>query len=524
MRKKNLRPLNAPLASSRRVAARLMAVVVLVATALVPGATTVGAAERTIELGGDDRWQRLALTERLVSRPGRQGYLDLSLEPFRFEADASTELLLSFDELPLRDAAGNYRVAPAQGQAAPELTRAAQRTGSGALLVDGVEDRLLLEPLRGSVFQPGTEWGSFTLEFWLYPVALPDASVVFSWRAREGVERQFRSQEFSVYADRGALVARFANFFIRPDGSGTDITLRASERLIPRAWSHHMIRFDADTALLEYFVDGQPADLTYVSRTGRQDGSVYFPRIASFPGEGLTVADGVVGVLDELRIARRLVHETERPELPPSGGQLVSDYIDLGPSGATLRRIGLTSDTPGLSDVFLYYRLVELRGRDPLAGDEWTPVRPDEPIPAARGRFLQLRAELLPDTRESLAPTLSRITVTYEPAPPPLPPTAVRAVPRDGAVVLEWAPVQGAEVAGYRVYYGDQSGRYFGSGSERGASPIDVGPATAVTITGLENGTLYFFAVQAYTDAERDADRQHELSTEVAARPARVYR
>lgn len=329
---------------------------------------------------------------------------------------------------------------------------------------------------------------------------------------------------------RGALIARFENFFVRPDGSGVTLTLEGSGRLIPRTWSHHVVRFHAQTGLLEYLVDGRPADVTYVSRTGREDGSVFFPRIARYPRDGLTVAEGFVGMLDELRIERGFVTDADQPTLPPNGGVLISDYLDLGSPGARLRRIGMTASTPGLSDVLLYYRLVNLRDEDPVPESAWTPIRPGDRLSDARGRFLQLRAELLPDTRDAETPTLSQISVSFERDPPPLPPTAVRAVPRDGAVVLEWAPVQEPDVDGYLVYYGEQSGRYFGRGSDQGASPVDVGAATSVTITGLENGTLYFFAVQAYRSAETGSGvpgstwQRHELSSEVAARPARVHR
>ena len=78
---------------------------------------------------------------------------------------------------------------------------------------------------------------------------------------------------------------------------------------------------------------------------------------------------------------------------------------------------------------------------------------------------------------------------------------------------LEWAPVQDPDIGGYLVYYGDRSGRYFGTGSEQGASPVDVGSATSITLSGLENGTLYFFAVRAYERVEGARDtRLNELS------------
>ncbi|MFW5717834.1 MAG: fibronectin type III domain-containing protein [Spirochaetota bacterium] len=507
--------------------ARLAALVIVAVTSF---ATTAVAhsQEETIVLGAEDGWRRVARFDSLSTRPGRRGYLDVALQPFRHEPSSTTELLLHFDELPLRDASGRYDV----DATAPELTSTAQRTGSGALLVDDEDDRLGVRPAPATpppAFAPGTEWSSFTIDFWLYPVVLSDGDSILRWHAREGAADDFRTQELVIEAHRGSLRARFENFFVRPDGSGVGLELAGTDRLIPRTWSHHVFRFDATTGLLEYLVDGSPVDLTYVSRTGRQDGTIYFPRIAAHSGNGLVLAEGFVGALDELRIERRYVDDVDTPLYAADGGSLTTDYIDLGSPGATLLTVDATTHTPGLSDVFLFYRLVNLRSRDPLdatGAADWTPVRPGDPVPAAEGRFLQLRAELLPDTREGLAPTLSQITVVYEPDPPPPSPTALRAVPGDRLVRLEWAPVQDPDIEGYLVYYGQRSGRYFGTESEQGASPVDVGPATSITVSGLENGTLYFFAVQAYssTDDESQPVRSNELSTEVAARPARVYR
>ncbi|MEO5896532.1 MAG: fibronectin type III domain-containing protein [Vicinamibacterales bacterium] len=57
-------------------------------------------------------------------------------------------------------------------------------------------------------------------------------------------------------------------------------------------------------------------------------------------------------------------------------------------------------------------------------------------------------------------------------------------------VRLAWDPAPEADVAGYRILYGTQSGHYLGA--------IDVAKSTDFTITSLPDD-LYYFAVQAYT-------------------------
>ena len=63
------------------------------------------------------------------------------------------------------------------------------------------------------------------------------------------------------------------------------------------------------------------------------------------------------------------------------------------------------------------------------------------------------------------------------------------------SLTLSWNASESAEVAGYDVYYGTNSGNY--------PSMINVGDATSVTITNLAPGVTYYFAATAY-DAEGD--------------------
>ncbi len=55
-------------------------------------------------------------------------------------------------------------------------------------------------------------------------------------------------------------------------------------------------------------------------------------------------------------------------------------------------------------------------------------------------------------------------------------------------VTLAWNPSAGA--TGYRVYWGTLPGTYSGS--------VDVGAHTAQQVTGLVDGTPYYFVVRAY--------------------------
>lgn len=478
----------------------------------------VSAREHTLVIGAEDGWQANSTIAGLERISGRHGHADLALIPFRNEVDPDTELLLHFDHLPLTDDAGRFAVrAPGA-----ELSATTRRSGRQGLLVDDPGDVITLDPVVRGMFSPGTEWGSFTLEFWLYPATLAPGERVLTWEGREGATHGFRNQELTVEVRDRRLRFSFVNFFVPPDGSPLNVTLEGDAGLVPRRWAHHQVRFDAETALLEYLVDGRTAAVTHVSATGREDGTVYFPRIAAMASGLLRLVPSFTGAIDEVRLLRRVEPDASLLQFDPRGGVFESAVIDLGSPGARVTGLDALTSKPAMTDVFLYLRVSNSRFGDREVSGEWLPVDPASPFEAMTGRYAQLRAELKPDARTSESPVLSEIHLTYVPDPPPTPPVGLVAIPRDGMVELSWAPGLQEDIRGYLVYYGEQPGRYHGTRADNGASPLDVGEATTITLTGLENGTLYYFAVSAYDVA--GVHSATELSAEVAARPAKVHR
>ena len=71
-------------------------------------------------------------------------------------------------------------------------------------------------------------------------------------------------------------------------------------------------------------------------------------------------------------------------------------------------------------------------------------------------------------------------------------------------VTLAWDSNQENDVAGYRLHYGTSSGNY--------TQNIDVGNITEHTLTGLQDGTTYYFAVTAYDLDNYESGYSQELS------------
>lgn len=92
----------------------------------------------------------------------------------------------------------------------------------------------------------------------------------------------------------------------------------------------------------------------------------------------------------------------------------------------------------------------------------------------------------------------------------------LKAVASDGSVTLTWNPVTGVtgQISKYLVFQGTQSVTAKGGRYEKN---YDAGNKTTYTVTGLNNGTKYYFAVVAF-----DANGEHSenYSNEVSATPA----
>jgi fibronectin type 3 domain-containing protein len=71
-------------------------------------------------------------------------------------------------------------------------------------------------------------------------------------------------------------------------------------------------------------------------------------------------------------------------------------------------------------------------------------------------------------------------------------------------VDLAWSPNGEADLGGYRVYYGIESGEYIRS--------VDVGKATSYRLDNLLDDVTYFIALTAYDRAGNESDFSEEVS------------
>jgi hypothetical protein len=520
-----------------------------------PGSLEVlyGLGEKTLVIGADAGWNvienRNGITEIASIRPYPVLVLSSALkvgdEPF-------LDMALSFDEPKpelFTDHIGHYQIKALEGVSVAD--RRLARIGMGAALFSGArwyspnaEDPSSLGPLivtakgRDALFSPGKTIRDFSIEFWLFPMNMENGEHILSWTAsNRNVQGGFTIQRIQCTASRNRLQWSFANFFAsHAQDLQFTVSLEGATPLVPRTWSHHLIRFNSDTGLLEYLVNGQPEGITYASAGGREGGQVYYPLIGN--GGSFLLGGRFMGMMDEFKIYNRFLDAPGIRKYPSEGGRIETRSMDLRELNSTILKVevagGKTSNSRGIiqndytgngnfhfsDNATIQFFIRASDSPYSWNGVEWQSFVPGTELSGIRGRFVQLAATFYPSGDGETTPYLDEIRITYLPDEPPRPPSLITAIARDGSVDLSWKHSSDMDVTGYLVYYGTSKGDYFGEGALLGSSPINVGKRNALHIDGLKNGTLYYFAVAAY-------DRLEPLhiglfSQEVTARPLKV--
>jgi hypothetical protein len=259
-----------------------------------------------------------------------------------------------------------------------------------------------------------------------------------------------------------------------------------------------------------------------VTDNGHEDGTICYPVLGV--KADFEICPDYVGKIDDFKITRTAVNHTKsdlfasgNEKYRISGGKVITKPLLVSQS-AVVTEIDTLMSVPMQTDLRFY-----MRSGDNCYGwtdsyPEWKEIVPGEKITDLKGLYFQLSVEFLPDGDGSLTPRLTEISVHYEEQADPLPPFNVVAQAGDGTVRLSWNFSVDDNACGYYVYYGNKSGEYLGRVAVQGTSPINVGNVTETTLTGLENGRIYYFAVSAYSKI--DGRINGTLSKEVFARPS----
>ncbi len=477
----------------------------------------LSALDREIISGREDGWSGLTVREGITVVRGKFGLDDIILKDAEYSPDSSTDLLLHFNNKAEGDAAGRYNFKGANSV----VSDSTYVLGGGSFAFLDLPNGEKVIPGNDALLSPGSKWGDFSIEFWIYPATMNDGESILSWSGAGWRNGKLFLQSIQCSFRKRRLVWDFKNIFSSPEKNKNLIELRGLTGLIPKQWSHHLLRFNSTNGLIEYQVDGRLEAVFYATVTGNENSTVLIPHIGNAAGGVLYIAGGYTGLIDEMRITRKFVTTPNLKRYYKRAGVGASRVFDLGYTGTTLKRIDVLYKNPSDSGVYFYYKVSDVLTNRMSLNGSWLQFVPGEEFKnTIKGRYVQIRMELFPDGTQMYSPAVSEIHIIYEPDLPPAPPSDFNAVAGDGEITLYWEAVNEQDVAGYLVYYGESPGNYMGTGAEEGDSPIDAGKVTKFTVSGLKNRKLYSFVVVAYDSSV--PPHRSIFSSEITIRPSGI--
>lgn len=365
------------------------------------------------------------------------------------------------------------------------------RSGNRSASFQG-NDPIVLEPLANSIFKESTK--SFTIDFWVYPMRMSDGERIFEYSAM--VDREGSSVIQSVVADfeKGRIVWYFQNIFSDIYGNIVDLQL-TGQPLLKSSWHRHTLRYQDGLSMLEILDDDKVSDVTYATPTGREYPEVYEPNWHQAKQQYL-ILGAFSGYLDDFRILPYYQSQFINGRYADRG-TLITGAYDL--KGKKFRSFDLVGENENSSSFNTYLRFAPYRADFQYGKIAWQRYKSGEIYNGPSDRYIQFRVDFFAGISAETSPILRDMIITQDTVPPPPTPGHITFEKQANGVLLKWNPLYTGNVAGYRVYFGDQSGNYFGS-SKGVASPIDVGNVTEYHLEGLETGKMYYFSLSAYSD------------------------
>ena len=481
----------------------------------------VHAEERVITLGGREGWSSVSVRNGVTTGVGTYGYDSMTLDTNSRHVSKQTDLLLDFEDGTMADISGHYKVI---SNALIPTTDCKMGKGSGLSQGKG---GLRLDGDRTSLFGTPGIAGSFLIEFWLNPAVAENGETVLSWRSSRTVDDMLLYQMINASFANNHLTWNFTNVFDGYEENFGEISISSYSTIIPDSWTHHAISFDNQTGLLEYRINGRLEALKYITSNSREIGGRVFQPVLGVAAD-LDICPSYTGLIDDFRIQRSAISETASnlryDTYNRIGGRFVTDPIKVS-LNSEMTLLNALTRVPDQTDVMIYVRSGDNYFPWTDTYPEWIPVSSGEKLSGIKGLYFQVAMDLYPDGSGSLSPSVDRIDLHFKEVEAPLPPFRVLAEAGNGEVTLKWTYSVDNNTGGYYVYYGDRPGEYLGREAvsvdtgNRVESPVDVGNTNTVTFKNLKNGKIYYFAIAAYSDVNKEI--MGTLSKEVWARPLR---
>ena len=242
-----------------------------------------------IVFDGSSDWSKIETLKNIDKYPGKENCTNLGLKSTGYKVDKFTDLLIHFDDSEIYDDSGNYMI-----KSQISTTDIKKVMGNGAGVFRGKGESITLYPEPGSIFAGGDVLDNFSIEFWLNSSAYSKNPVIISYQSSvRNAEGNLIPQELSCSIKDRKLIWELKNIFYM-NGDENDIVLSGLIPIVPETWHHHLLRFNGNTGVIEYLVDGNLEAVQYASKTGTEDGSIFYPLLSVNKNSKLSIGNDYI--------------------------------------------------------------------------------------------------------------------------------------------------------------------------------------------------------------------------------------
>jgi hypothetical protein len=392
------------------------------------------------------------------------------------------------------------------------------------------EHSISLMPRSTSLFAPGNNPGSFTLEFWLYFYKNYDNQVVISYAGNDlSDENDTNYYGFAVQTKNNRIQYRFDNFFKLGKSDAVSFSMEESDPIRPYRWEHHAITFNVMNGRLTVYKNGIEDQSRWVTLNEDDKSPILSPLVKQELSTPVVIGMNGCFAIDNLKIIRDARNNFYLKKFNDKDSKVVTEVYKISDNITTIKKISFDFERPDQSFLKLAYRISP---KYFLADDRdipWVYMQNNlEYFPADHqdGKYIQFKIAAYPNQDQDSEIVVRSIKVDHNVDSSPYPPTITAIQPLDEQAMISWVPTPEDDIQGYEIYYGNSTGNYISADAREGKSPIFV-PAERVgkilpmtnTLTGLVNERPYYISI-------RSVDKKGHRSPyarEMYVRPSTVY-
>ncbi len=385
-----------------------------------------------------------------------------------------------------------------------------------------------LLPLETSIFYPGNELGSFSIDFWLYPYKNYDKQYVIYYACEDIDSVEPKKYGFSISVENGKLFYRFENFFYDTSKiqSVEKVEISEDQPLNLYRWEHHGIAFSSKDGKLALYRNGVEEKVSWITKENSKGKAIFYPYVHNNLSSPIIIGKNSFFSLDNLRFTKEFFTNYEMFPLNRREAYLITKVFKISDNFFSIKEIKLSSKLDAYSFIKIGYRISSEVFSPDDENIPWIYVNLENFNPLedlSSGKYIQFKIIVYPEVANEDVKIYS-LTLKYSIDEAPYTPYIVKTIAGDEEVEIHWVPSPEDDIEGYEIYYGNESKNYICNDGKEGSSPIFVKKKTEglelhKAKLSLKNEKPYFIAIRAVDKK----GHKSKYSKEVYVRPSSIH-